>query len=133
MTEIQIILPATDDDALSEDLRNLTSEIQKVTGNSGFGLGGPDGYGENFDTPAFTMRRYYWGDCTCGAMDAENDTDCAPDCPVQKPNFIYKPSGFEVRWYKWIGRDNELKGECADLAAMFADCIKSIPDGKVQS
>lgn len=126
MTEIQIILPATDDDVLSEGLRILTSEIQKVTGNSGFGLVGPDGYGEDFDTPIFTMRRYYWGDCTCGAMNQDEETECEP----QKPNFVHKPSGFEVRWYKWIGRDNELKGFCADLVAMFAECSKSIPDGK---
>ena len=29
--------------------------------------------------------------------------------PRENPNFCYRPLGFEVRWYKFIGRDVELR------------------------
>jgi hypothetical protein len=41
------------------------------------------------------------------------------------PNFLHKPSGSTVRWYKWIGRGNEV-----DLRqpwdSILADCLRSI-------
>lgn len=50
--------------------------------------------------------------CTCGHKEAyqawrkENDHD--PKCAIVRPNFRHKSSGSEVRWYKYIGRDNEV-------------------------
>jgi len=46
-----------------------------------------------FDNKVFTMRTYCWCD---GAIEGHEDA-----CP---PNFIYKPSGFTVTWYKHAGR-----------------------------
>lgn len=38
------------------------------------------------DTPLFTLRPYYWGDCHA----------------IQRlPNFVYKPWSLEIAWYKW--------------------------------
>lgn len=50
--------------------------------------------------------------CTCGKKQraetwfAENDHD--PRCPIALPNFWFKPLGFRVEWYKYIGRDNVI-------------------------
>jgi hypothetical protein len=52
-----------------------------------------------------------------------NDHD--PRCPSVLPNFRHKDSGFEVRWYKWIGRDNFIIGEC-DWGSVLKDCMASI-------
>jgi hypothetical protein len=68
--------------------------------------------------------------CTCGTRErgtawfAENDH--FPACGVAAPNFRHKPSGFEVRWYKWIGRDMETKGDAPPLAQMLAECLADI-------
>lgn len=50
-----------------------------------------------------------WGvHCTCGREDARLawvEAHPHPDhCPQVRPNFRHKPSGTEVRWYKYIGR-----------------------------
>ena len=61
--------------------------------------------------------------CTCGcksrwvewcAKNQHNET-CTPNLP----NFRHKASGLEVRWYKYIGRGMELKGEGDWTAALF--------------
>lgn len=68
--------------------------------------------------------------CTCGkdkrwqAWAKENGHTAA--CALVLPNFHYKATGFKVRWYKWIGRDNETEGDQGDLNVMFADCLRSV-------
>jgi hypothetical protein len=47
-------------------------------------------------------------------------------CSLELPNFRHQASGFEVRWYKYIGRDNELKNEPADPAAVISECLLSL-------
>ena len=42
------------------------------------------------DTPVFTIRPFYWGD--------EREV-------YVLPNFVYKPWGIEMTWYKWPMRD----------------------------
>jgi hypothetical protein len=68
--------------------------------------------------------------CTCGhqtAFEAWVDVNGhKPTCSLELPNFRHKASGFEVRWYKWIGRDNELKNEPSDLGAVFTECLLSV-------
>lgn len=120
---VEVILPQIRDDSLSYGLRILTKKISERHPDleSGYGLGGPSGYGVDFENDIFAMRRFYWGDCDCG-----NDDDHAETCSVRLPNFHHKPSDFKVRWYKWIGRDNETEGECADLGMMISDCIDSL-------
>ena len=47
--------------------------------------------------------------CTCKREEEikqwyeENGHD--PDCPTIKPNFLYKPTGFSIQWYKYPMRD----------------------------
>lgn len=115
----------------------------------GVAFGAPDEwsskYGTNFENDVFAMRTFYWGDCDCGWSNAEDawceanpypypspEHDAAwaeflkdhsghkPTCSLELPNFLYKPTGFEMRWYKYIGRDTETKGE---LPADFMERI----------
>lgn len=51
-----------------------------------------------------------------------------PTCSLELPNFRHKVTGLEVRWYKWIGRDTELKGEAGvDIARVIRQCMDSLP------
>ena len=58
---------------------------------------GFDGYGvhefrkeRDFENDTFIIRPYYWGE----------DEEIA-----QLPNFVYKPTGLEIKWYKYPMRD----------------------------
>lgn len=55
----------------------------------------------------FSIFPYWWGDCTCGAdeSDDENAT-CSDDCKLQFANFVHHPTGFVLRWYKYALRDS---------------------------
>jgi hypothetical protein len=41
------------------------------------------------------------------------------------PNFLHKPSGTKVWWYKWIGRDMKVEGK-EDWTKILADCTASL-------
>lgn len=140
--DVQIVLPDRADDDLSDRLRALTAAISIATGeDSGFGMGGENGYGENYENDVFMMHRFCWcggEDCPwCSYSDEDgahfqeknrkhgaiNGLDCG-----QAPNFWHKPSGLRVIWYKWIGRDNAVHlPEGVDLDRVFAECLASLP------
>lgn len=51
----------------------------------------------------------------------------ADDCPTVLPNFKHFKSGFEIRWYKYIGRDMEYKKINPDKwRKIFQECIDSV-------
>ncbi len=79
-------------------------------------------YGEVFENEVFAISPYYWGDCTCG--DEQNHKQ---DCPIVKPNFLYKPTGFEIRWYKYPLRDSytNQKITLAGFKKIVSACIRS--------
>jgi hypothetical protein len=75
MIAIEIILPERADDELSKRLSELTSLLDP---DQSYGLGGPDGYGANFENDVFMMHRFCWcegadcpwcGGCECDASD----------------------------------------------------------------
>ena len=89
---------------------------------------GFDGYGHNsgenrcFENDTFIIRPYYWGD--------DNEE-------AELPNFVYKPTGLEIRWYKYPMRDAYSNQDVDPEAfkAMLAECSKSMavkPDRKAQ-
>jgi hypothetical protein len=43
------------------------------------------------------------------------------------PNFLHKPSGSRIAWYKYIGRDMEVELN-ADWRAILADCVESLSE-----
>jgi hypothetical protein len=75
---------------------------------------------------------YQWH-CTCG-VDKKAEAYFAseshyPTCALELPNFLHKPSGMEVRWYKYIGRSMEVKNVPKDIAALnaiFSECLASV-------
>lgn len=73
-------------------------------------------YGCEVDNDVFMMRPFCW----C-------DRDDCPWCEGDAPNFLFKPTGFRLTWYKYIGRSMEAEGTLPEdfLAQVFA----SHPDG----
>jgi hypothetical protein len=82
--------------------------------------GGEDsrGYGVNFSNDVFEMHPYCW---------CEKD-DC-PQCGTgEQFNFLYKPTGYGIRWYKYMLRDAYATAEISLLGfcEMIDACLKSI-------
>ena len=134
MSAIQIVLPECSDDLVSDLLRHITKAIADATGDeTGYGLGGRYGYGENYENDVFMMHRYCWcerSDCAwCLGCECQWNGDfcetCANDTREAAPNFLHKPSGVGVRWYKYIGRGMEVKGQ-GDWLAIARECIDSL-------
>lgn len=71
--------------------------------------------------------------CDCGQEELRKEffttNDHDPKCELTLPNFCHKSSGFEVRWYKWIGRDMETNRDITSegLGRIFTECWESIP------
>lgn len=92
----------------------LTRQLSLKTGNSGgFGLGGENGYGIDYENDVFMMHPFCW----CESYDC---LWCAED----KENFLYKPTNFKMWWYKYIGRDERTEGKLPK--DWFQKCIDSI-------
>lgn len=128
MTEIKIITPPVASLPLDHILVTITEEISKHTPEEvAHGcLGGSHGYGAHYSSAVFDMRPFYWGDCDCGADDTDDEEHKAT-CSVALPNFFYKKTGFEVRWYKWIGRSMETTGTPpSNLSEMLNECLADI-------
>lgn len=57
-----------------------------------------------YSNGTFSIFPYWWGDCSCGAEEKEED--CKDYCKLVIPNFIHHPSGFTLSWYKYALRDS---------------------------
>jgi hypothetical protein len=67
--------------------------------------------------------------CTCGATDGWVESENhEPSCSFERPRFLYKPSGLQVAWYKYIGRDMDIvaEGTPVSLMEIFESCLASI-------
>lgn len=70
--------------------------------------------------------------CTCdyqerwAAFLAENAH--ASDCPIVTPNFLHKPTGFRLDWYKYALRDSYSSAPLTRklMRSMWADCFTSL-------
>lgn len=75
-------------------------------------------YGAHFENDTFEMHPYCW----C-------DEETCPQCGTGKQyNFLHKPSGFAVRWYKYAFRDSYMNQEAGRerFVEIVADCIASL-------
>ena len=64
-----------------------------------------------FANDIFEINPYYWGECDCGVEDETSDEEYVehkPDCSLVLHNFIYKPIGFWIDWYKYPFRDSYM-------------------------
>lgn len=120
---IMVILPAQSKDDISNGLCELTEAIVKrnpkrhVMGL----LGGTYGYGARWDDKVFSMHPFCWCDKEgCLWCDYNEETG-----EGGAPNFHHKRTGFEVTWYKYIGRSMETEGEC-DWPTVLAECLASV-------
>lgn len=86
--------------------------------------GGEDacGYGVHFSNDVFEMHPYCW----C-------EKDECPQCGTgEQFNFLYKPTGYGINWYKYILRDAYATEEMTlrSFSEMMGACIDSLSTGK---
>ena len=69
----------------------------------------------SFETNTFILRPYYWGE----------DEDIAA-----LPNFVYKPTGLEISWYKYPMRDAYSNQDVSveTFVEILADCERSMKE-----
>src|SRR3990172_1059388 len=55
----------------------------------------------------------------------ENDHD--KNCPIVRPNFLYKPNGFSIQWYKYPLRDSYMSQNITldDFRKIVSKCVES--------
>jgi hypothetical protein len=120
-------------------LVDLTEAISNLTGESGTKglLGGENGYGVSYENDVFMMHPFCWcekDDCGwcagIGAMpkllrDVYNVKYAESE---RLPNFLYKPTGYKLWWYKYIGRGEESKGKLPN--DWYQKCIESLTPTK---
>lgn len=112
--EIEIIIPEGAETNIELGLVSLTEYLsKKLDLETSFGLGGENGYGVEFENDVFMMHPFCW----CGE-------DNCKWCSKNEPNFIFKPTGAKIWWYKWIGRSQEQEGKLPKN--WLKECIKSL-------
>lgn len=52
------------------------------------------------------------------------------DCPIVKPNFLYKPTNFEIKWYKYPLRDSYMNQDISldEFRKIIDSCIESLKE-----
>ena len=76
------------------------------------------GYGVHFENDTFYMHPYCW----C-------DKDECPQCGTgEQFNFFYKPTGYGIRWYKYILRDSYATDpvKIGKFSKMIDACVASL-------
>lgn len=112
--KIEVIIPKGASTKVDWGLVELTRQIGLKTKQSGgYGLGGTNGYGIEFENDIFMMHPFCWCE----------DDDCKW-CSKGEANFLYKPTGCKITWYKYIGRDQEKVGTLPK--DWLQNCINSL-------
>ena len=88
--------------SLTEALRELTVLLSQVTGAElGGGLGGDDGYGDNFENATFLMHRYCW----CERNDCPWCAGCwCEDNNWRDPSQATSPKGEQCAWCRGVNQ-----------------------------
>lgn len=154
-TVVELIGPGRSEDLLSECLRILTHQLtlkdSTLPRGGGF-FGGKYGYGVEFENDTLMMHPYCWCEkpsclwcmiwlsnvesCTEEAAKTHRDIhvelirslygNAAAEYHNGAPHFWHKPSGLQVWWYKYIGRDNHVVAGNSTLQELMASCLASI-------
>lgn len=83
-------------------------------------------YGTDYENTVFVIRQQCWDDHDLSIEGDEISQDACEKC--NKPNFLYKPTGFEVTWRDFIGNnmnENQILAP-VEIANMLISCIESI-------
>lgn len=69
-----------------------------------------------FENDVFIVRAYYWGD---------------DETIAELPNFVYKPTGLEISWYKYPMRDAYSNQDISldAFVEILAKCERSMKEG----
>jgi len=83
-----------------------------------------------------TTETHWWHGCaircTCDYEDSWekflSENKHHQDCPTIKPNFLYKPTGFSISWYKYPLRDSYMnhKISVVEFSEIIDKCIDSL-------
>ena len=70
-----------------------------------------------YENDIFLINPYYWGE----------DEDI-----MMQPNFVYKPTGFEIQWYKYPLRDAYMNHNISldEAKKIWERCIESIEESE---
>lgn len=90
-----------DDENLMKDEIEIPSSVKEEWGNT------------KFENDTFIIMPYYWGD---------------DDYISGLPNFVYKPTGFSLSWYKYALRDSYMNHNITKqkLEEYMIECKKSL-------
>lgn len=97
-----------------EPRRDYQDPFCKFLDRAGFDFYGYYKDGSNYyENDVFIIRAYYWGE----------DDEIA-----ELPNFVYKPTGLEIRWYKYPMRDAYSNQDVGveDFMGLLEACEKSM-------
>lgn len=91
-------LPMNDEETYKGEFKTIKSEFGDTT---------------YFENDTFILMPYYWGD---------DDRIC------ELPNFVHKPTGFELSWYKYALRDSYMNQNISfdELIEIMEDCKRSL-------
>ena len=80
----------------------------------------------------FAYRRYFWGDCDCGAEEQESKSHL-PTCSPQLPNMQFEDVC--VSWYKHLGRGMSVSVDWPAEAwkGWFERCLEAIRQWELDS
>ena len=93
-----------------EEYQDAFAEFLFANGFDGYGFKDGD---REFENDKFIIRTYYWG---------EDEKIAA------LPNFVYKPSGLEISWYKYPMRDaySNQDIDIESFRKVLQDCADSL-------
>ena len=69
--------------------------------------------------------------CTCGLDESYKkwvkNKEHKSDCRLIQPNFLYKPTGFQIMWYKYALRDSYMNQNINldEFKVILKDCVRS--------
>ena len=91
-------LPVNDEQTYKGEFKTIKSEFGNAT---------------YFENDTFILMPYYWGD---------------DDYISQLPNFVHKPTGFELQWYKYPLSDGYMNKNISfdELMEIMEDCKRSL-------
>jgi len=125
--EIQIIIPKGASTNIETGLVELTRQIRLKTGDSGgFGLGGRDGYGIDYENKVFAMRPYSEGyECDCGWEKFYDEKRFkekhGKDCYQSLVDVAMRKAGWKEDTYNWLEHPKNLS---YDKATKIEDEIR---------